>query len=205
MSWLGDVLGNEKSHMSNLFGNFGIKNAEQMVLGAADPIGAGLWSGITGQHFTPMVGQLGGETGAQYDQSDAQGVNTGPGRFMGKVADMIAGTEAGGYFGGGGGLLAQGSGALSGTNQAAAADGSGFMGGLTGLGAGSSPIAAPPGSDSSYPQQEQQQSTQQMLAAALMRSKQQNGGGQGTPLQNLSQLSNKTLALGMMQPNGGVA
>lgn len=201
MSFFGDLLGNEGSHLGNLFGNFGVKNGEQMLLGAADPLGAKLWGSVTGQNFTPMVGQLGGETGAQYDASDAQGVNTGPSRFMGGVANAVAGSMAGNYFGGGGGLLTSGSNALSGTGPAATASPV-AMDGVTSLGVPGGPAYSPPGSDSSYPQQDQQQSAQQRLAAALMRAKQPDDT-QGSALRNLSQLSNKTMALQMMQPSGG--
>lgn len=120
MSWIGDLLGNEVSHVGDLFHNFSGKNAEQLLLGAADPLSAKLWGGITGQKFTPMVGQLGGETQAQYDESAKQGVNVGPAETMGAIANTIAGAEAGGYFGGGsslGSLFTQGSNALSGTSS----------------------------------------------------------------------------------------
>jgi hypothetical protein len=177
MSFLGSLLGNETSHIGNLFSGFGAKNGEQLLLGAADPLSAKLWGGVTGQHFTPMVGQLGGETNAQYAQSDAQGVNTGPARFMGGIANAIAGAEAGGYFGGGGGLLTAGAGALDG-------GGSGGMPG--GIGAfspgGSQPTAMMPGLGA--PSLEQ--SPQQKLATALMMPSRPQ---QGSALDNVSQIT----------------
>ena len=98
MSWIGSLLGNEVSHIGNLFSDFSGKNAEQLLLGAADPISSKVWGGITGQKFTPMVGQLGGETQAQFNESAKQGVNVGPAQTMGAIANAIAGYEAGGYF-----------------------------------------------------------------------------------------------------------
>lgn len=119
MSWIGDLLGNEVSHMGNLFSNFDSKNAEQLFLGAADPISSKLWGGVTGQKFTPMVGQLGGETQAQFDQSAKQGVNVGPAETMGAIANSVAGYEAGGFFGSSGALgsaFTQGAEKLDGTS-----------------------------------------------------------------------------------------
>lgn len=119
MSWIGSLIGNEVHHIGNLFSDFSAKNAEQLFLGAADPLSAKMWGGITGQKFTPMVGQLGGETQAQFDEAAKQGVNVKPAETMGGIANAVAGYEAGGYFGSSGalgGLLAQGSEKLDGTS-----------------------------------------------------------------------------------------
>jgi len=122
---VGDILDNEVSHMGNLFQQIGDnpgKSLEQFALGAADPLGAKLWGGITGQDFTPMVNQFGGETGAQFAQSDSEGVNTRTSRLLGHVADTVAGiwggsaagSAIGGALGGGsGGAAAEGGGALA--------------------------------------------------------------------------------------------
>jgi len=120
MSWLGSLLGNEVHHIGNLFSDFSGKNAEQLLLGAADPLSAKMWGGITGQKFTPMVGQLGGETQAQFNESAQQGVNVGPAETMGAIANSIAGYEAGGYFGSSGALgnlFTQGAEKLDGTSS----------------------------------------------------------------------------------------
>lgn len=93
MSTVTDVLKNEVSHIGNLVHQIGdspLKSAAQFGLGAADPFSARMWSGVTGSHFTPLVGQMGGETNAQYAQSDAQGVNTGTSRMLGHVADAVS-------------------------------------------------------------------------------------------------------------------
>lgn len=119
MSWIGSLLGNEVSHIGNLFHDFNGKNAEQLLLGAADPLSSKLWGKVTGQKFTPMVGQLGGETQAQFDKSASQGVNVGPAETMGAIANSIAGYEAGGYFGSSGtlgNLFTQGAEKLDGTS-----------------------------------------------------------------------------------------
>lgn len=121
---VGDVVGNEVSHMGNLFKQIGedpVKSLEQFGLGAADPLGAKLWGGVTGQNFTPMVNQFGGETQAQYEQSKAQGVNVGPSMTLGGIADTVAGIwggsaagrALGGAFGGVGDAGAAGAGADS--------------------------------------------------------------------------------------------
>lgn len=189
MSFLGSLLGNEVSHNSNLFSGFGVKNGEQLLLGAADPIGAKLWGGVTGQNFTPMVTQLGGETPTQYGQSDAQGVNTGPSRFMGSIADAIAGAEAGSYFNVPGGLFTAGSNALTPgeTNSAgitaaasapylASGQGRGFQG------------AAPIDITST-------QTPQQRLAAALMLPPKQQ---QGSALDNVASIANQSPTVRML-------
>ena len=103
---IGDVIGNEVSHIGNLFGQMGKdpgKTLEQFALGAADPLGAKLWGGVTGQQFTPLVNQFGGETKAQFEQSKGQGVNVGPSMTLGGIADTVAGiwggSEAGSALG----------------------------------------------------------------------------------------------------------
>jgi len=116
MSFLGSLFGNEVSHIGNLFHDFSLKNAEQLLLGAADPAGAKVWGGITGQHFTPLVTKWGGETQAQFAQSDAQGVNTGPSRTMGHVADSIAQAYAMNWAGGAFGSATGLDGSSGGTN-----------------------------------------------------------------------------------------
>lgn len=104
---VGDVFANEKSHIGNMFKAFGDspgKTLEQFALGAEDPLGAKIWSGITGQNLTPEVGQLGGETDAQYAQSRKEGVDTGTSQTLGQIANVVAavwgGSAAGGALGG---------------------------------------------------------------------------------------------------------
>lgn len=198
MGFLSDLLGNEVSHVGDLFSNFSGKNAEQLALGAADPLSAKLWGGVTGQNFTPMVGQLGGETGAQYAQSQAQGVNTAPAQFMGQIANTVAGAEAGSYFGGGGSLLSTGSNDLSGTTPVSSTSGTSLA-----------PLSIPDYSSAQggyvplMTQPVPQASPQQKLAAALMQPQAPNQSQIGSsPLGRVAQISNQSLAMHMMQGGG---
>lgn len=127
---VGDVFSNEESHIGNMLHSFADspgKTLAQFALGAEDPLGAKIWSGVTGEKFTPSVGQLGGETDAQFAQSKAGGVNTGPSQTLGAIANVVAavwgGSEAGGALGGavGGGA---GGGAEGGASAGAADGGS---------------------------------------------------------------------------------
>lgn len=108
---IGDIFSNETSHIGNMLSSWGKspgKTLEQFALGAQDPLGAKLWSGVTGQTFTPSVGQMGGETDAQFAQSRKEGVNTGPSQTLGQIANVVAavwgGSEAAGALGSAAGL-----------------------------------------------------------------------------------------------------
>lgn len=117
-SAIGDIFSNESSHIGDMLHSWEKspgKTLEQFALGAQDPLGAKLWGGITGQKFTPSVGQMGGETNAQFQQSKAEGVHTGTSQTLGQIANVVAavwgGAEAGGALGGaagGGGGAAEG-------------------------------------------------------------------------------------------------
>lgn len=113
--FLGDIVSNEISHTKNFFSDVGhdpVKQITQGLIGAEDPFGAKMWNTITGQHFTPNINQFGGETQAQYNQSAAQGINTGPAETMGHIADTVAGiwgaAGAAGALGGVGGAAGEG-------------------------------------------------------------------------------------------------
>lgn len=104
---IGDFFSNESSHIGDLLKSWGDspgKTLEQFALGAQDPLGAKIWGGVTGQKFTPSVGQLGGETNAQYAQSRKEGVDTGTSQTLGQIANVVAsiwgGAAAGGALGG---------------------------------------------------------------------------------------------------------
>lgn len=107
----------------------GLKNPDQLLLGAADPFGAKLWSGITGKDYEPIVNQWGGASDGAYKAAEAKGIDTGAAKGAHKVAQAIAGIFAGGALGG---AMGGGAGAASGN----AAQGL-SMGGGTGLTAGS--------------------------------------------------------------------
>lgn len=144
MSTVKDVLSNEVSHIGNL-GHQIIdnpwKSLVQFGLGGADPFGAKLWSGVTGTKLTPLVGQMGGETDAQYAQSRAGGVNTGPSQFLGHVADAVAAVwgayGASGALGGAAGAAGDGAAAGGSTLPADVSVGTTGAGGAT-AGAGAS-------------------------------------------------------------------
>ena len=84
--------------------NKAVKNPEQMLLGAADPFGAKVWSGITGKDYKPIVNQFGGATDDAYKAAEAKGINTGAARGMHQVAQTVAGMYGGAALGGLGGL-----------------------------------------------------------------------------------------------------
>lgn len=106
-----------------------IKNPDQLLVGAADPFGAKLWSGITGKDYEPIVNEWGGASDGAYKAAEAKGINTGAAKGAHQVAQAIAGIFAGGALGG---AMGGGAGAASGN----AAQGL-SMGGGTGLTAGS--------------------------------------------------------------------
>lgn len=161
---IGSIFSNEASHIGNMLGSWAKspgKTLEQFALGAQDPLGAKLWGGITGQNFTPSVGQLGGETSAQFAQSRKQGVDTGISQTLGQIANVVAGiwggAEAGGALGAaassGGGASAGGAAADSGSVNlfADAVPGAGGDVGATAGGAGNGATAAAgSGSSSSW-------------------------------------------------------
>jgi len=146
MGWfshIGNVLKNEVSHTGNLLGGIihsPAKSIGQFAIGAGDPLSSKMWNSVLGTHFKPLVGQLGGETQAQFDQSARQGVNVKDGEFMGKVANTVAGSIAGSELGISGGLVTKlgaagdavgGNGPSSGTTLGGGsmATGTGSMGG----------------------------------------------------------------------------
>lgn len=97
------------------------KNPEQLLLGAGDPLGAQLWSGITGKEYTPFVNQLGGPTEAQLDEMEAKGYNMDVIRPAYQTADTVAGL-LGGYYGGqalGGAFSGGGAGSIEATGTPA--------------------------------------------------------------------------------------
>lgn len=140
MSYLGNVLKFEAFNGKNM-----LKNAwdhpDQMLLGAADPFSARVWSTITGKDYKPIVDQMGGATQDTYRKADAQGLDTHDGRQVQNLAHVIAGLYAGGYGASAAGV--GGAGAAGGASGAGSAGASGlsFAGGTTGapaIGAGTS-------------------------------------------------------------------
>ena len=137
MSYLGNVLKFELFNGKNMLKN-AWKNPDQMLLGAADPFSARVWSTITGKDYKPIVDQMGGATQDTYRQADAAGLDTHDGRQVQNLAHVIAGLFAGGYGASSAGV--GGAGAAGGAGSTGAS-GLSFAGGTTGaptLGAGTS-------------------------------------------------------------------
>lgn len=111
-------------------------NPEQILLGAADPFGAKLWSGITGKEYSPIVNEWGGATEDAYKAAEAKGINTGAARGAHQVAQSIASIYAGGAAANGLGFGAK---AAGNAGQGLTANGSGLglnMGGGQGVSMG---------------------------------------------------------------------
>jgi hypothetical protein len=49
------------------------KNPDQLLLGAADPFSAKMWSKITGKKYEPLVNQWGGASDGAYERAEAAG------------------------------------------------------------------------------------------------------------------------------------
>lgn len=111
------------------------KNPDQLLLGAADPFGAKLWSGITGKDYEPIVNQWGGASDGAYEAAEAKGINTGSAKGAHQVSQAIAGIFAGGALGG---AMGGGAGAASGGTAASGAGGlavdAGYLGGASSMG-----------------------------------------------------------------------
>lgn len=98
------------------------KNPLSLALGAATPVGAKLWGGITGKKFTPLVNMYGGPTEQSFLDAEAKGIDTGLSRGSHKMAEAVASIWGGkGALSGLGKLAGAGMGALGGTGTAAAA------------------------------------------------------------------------------------
>lgn len=105
MSWIGDVFDFEKFNLGNI-GKKIAKNPEQLLIGAGDPLTAGVWNGVLGTDYKPLVNEWGGATDDTYQKAQENGINTGPGKSMHGLAQGIAGLFAGNYGAGKlGGLL----------------------------------------------------------------------------------------------------
>ena len=74
-------------------------NPEQLLLGAATPVGAELWGGLLGKDFEPFVNEFGGPTDSTIQNAQASGVDTGSAQGLHNVAEGVASIYAGNYFG----------------------------------------------------------------------------------------------------------
>lgn len=120
MSFFGDLFSGTKHHLGDMWGK--VKDdPERLFLGAMTPLGTAVWGGALGKDWESGTNMFGGQTEAQFRAGEADGINMGPSRNMGAVADTIAG-----FYGG--------QGAISGLGNAWGSMGSGGNVGGTGVG-----------------------------------------------------------------------
>lgn len=100
----GNLLNFEAFNLKNI-GRKIAKNPEQLLLGAADPFSAGVWSKVTGKEYSPLVDQWGGATSDTYRDAEAAGIDTTAGKGMHNIARTVASFYAGGYGADKAGLL----------------------------------------------------------------------------------------------------
>lgn len=113
MGWLSDALRFEVSHTKDLWK--GIKSDPKRLVLGVDPLSTGAWNAVLGRDDQPLVNQVGGPLEENYQNAEAQGINTGPGR----TAHGVAGTVAALYGGAAGGdALSWAGGGTGGTNLA---------------------------------------------------------------------------------------
>lgn len=148
MSWLGDVIGFEKSALNNKLGKKDL--IPQVLMGAADPVGASFWSGVTGHHYSPLLNGLGGATSDDYKQARSEGIDTRAGHSMHKLAQIIALYQTGSWLGG---LAGAGGSAAAGGAEGGAGAGAGAEGGASGSSWLGSGMGFPSGGQESQQQQ----------------------------------------------------
>lgn len=139
------VLDFELFNLKDMFGK-SLDNPEQLLLGAATPVGAKLWGEILGKDFEPMVNALGGPqgsgflglgSGGVFDRAREAGVSTGDASNIHNIAEVVAG----GFAGGAGALGGSSGGAASGispevANALSSSAASSIAPSLAGAGAG---------------------------------------------------------------------
>jgi hypothetical protein len=96
VSTLGDLFGFEKFQLGSWWKKIK-KHPEQLFLGAAEPVGAKLWGGITGKKIEPLVDEWGGPTEQTFADADAAGINTAPAHTGHDIAHTVAAIYAGKY------------------------------------------------------------------------------------------------------------
>jgi len=114
MSWLSDNLNFEKFNLRKL-ASTAWKKPQTLLLGQADPVGAKLWSGITGKHIDPVLNIYGGPAdntwatpgirpgAGTYDQASNAGIRVGPAEKTHDLAEAIATFYTGNWLSGLGG------------------------------------------------------------------------------------------------------
>jgi len=88
-SWLSDNIDFEKFQFDKWIDQIK-ENPEQLVLGAAEPVGAALWSGVTGKDYQPMVSEWGGPTKETFTEAGEAGIDTQAAQGMHDFAQSIA-------------------------------------------------------------------------------------------------------------------
>lgn len=73
------------------------KDPERLFLGAADKFGTKLWNKVLDKDWEPITNEWGGQPKDTYKKAEEAGIDTGPGRSMHSLAEMIAASYAGGY------------------------------------------------------------------------------------------------------------
>ena len=86
---LGDALKFEVSQLEDWWGQIK-ENPEQLIIGAADPTGAEIWSGITGKDYQPLVSEWGGPTEETFASAEEKGIDTEAAGKAHEVAEGIA-------------------------------------------------------------------------------------------------------------------
>lgn len=141
MSWLGDNFDFEAFNAKKLLKNVWEK-PDQTLLGAQEPVGAGIWNGILGEDkYNANLNLLGGPSGTTwldpgtkpgtdtYSQAEAAGINTKPAEQTHDLAETIAIAY---LLNAGGSALGGAGGGAAGGAEAGAAGGSSSGAGLLG-------------------------------------------------------------------------
>lgn len=100
MSWLSDALKFDRSWLKDQWK--GIKSDPKRLVLGVDPVSTAGWNAVLGREDQPLTNEFGGPTEQSYQNAEAQGINTGPGRTAHGVAKTIAGFYGMQGLGGGG-------------------------------------------------------------------------------------------------------
>ena len=96
---------------------------ERGFLGAMTPAGTELWNGILGKDWDTELSWTGGSTEKDWENAEAEGIDTGPAQLVGSIADIIAM-----FYGGAGAASGLGSAFGGGAASGAGTAGTGQLG-----------------------------------------------------------------------------
>lgn len=132
MSWLGDVFDFEGYNLGQAWDKIK-QNPERLFIGALDPFSSGVWGKVLGKDYEPLMNQTGGPTDETLAKAEERGINTGPGKSMHTIAQLIAS-----WYGGAGAAKGMGNAGLlgNGASGASSAGGAGTGGNGAFLGEG---------------------------------------------------------------------